>query len=284
MSFDPATGALWLGDVGSSHLEEVNRILAGGNYQFPFAEGDRPMARRPARVIGQEMPPVYAYPHTAYERSIIGGLVYRGERYPALAGKYLFADNYSGHVYALDITSDDSGPPRVLARSPDVAQRGITSLTTSPDGAILLTTLGDDDHPSGRILELVPAGEAGSSAGARPLEARADQPVDCARAEADYRQYCARCHGLSGTGDGSESASFEGLILPDFTDPGWQSGWTDQDLRRVIQDGGEASGLSAYMPPWQGILAAPAIEAVAGYLRRFAQGGRCPESVARGVI
>jgi glucose/arabinose dehydrogenase len=40
-SFDPATGALWLADVGQDRLEEVNVIRKGGNYGWNYREADQ---------------------------------------------------------------------------------------------------------------------------------------------------------------------------------------------------------------------------------------------------
>lgn len=37
-SFDPLTGNLWLGDVGQNEVEEVNVVVAGGNYGWRIKE------------------------------------------------------------------------------------------------------------------------------------------------------------------------------------------------------------------------------------------------------
>ena len=41
MAFDPATGALWVADVGQGRIEEVDRVVAGGNYGWNRLEGDQ---------------------------------------------------------------------------------------------------------------------------------------------------------------------------------------------------------------------------------------------------
>jgi hypothetical protein len=44
---------------------------------------------------------VFEYPHEGARCGVIGGAVYRGTRYPAWAGVFVFADYCSGEVWAL---------------------------------------------------------------------------------------------------------------------------------------------------------------------------------------
>ena len=39
MSFDRKHGDLYVGDVGQNDIEEVNRVVAGGNYGWNIKEG-----------------------------------------------------------------------------------------------------------------------------------------------------------------------------------------------------------------------------------------------------
>ena len=39
LTIDRPTGEIWVGDVGQSLEEEINRIERGANYQWPFREG-----------------------------------------------------------------------------------------------------------------------------------------------------------------------------------------------------------------------------------------------------
>ncbi|BCU77661.1 PQQ-dependent sugar dehydrogenase [Luteolibacter sp. LG18] len=103
MSFDSVTGELWMGDVGQDTIEEVNRIVKGGNYQWGFKEGllDGP---KTAPAGGGGIPPVYYYYHgsgTFQGNSITGGYFLHGGRYPQLEGRYIFADYVSGHIWTL---------------------------------------------------------------------------------------------------------------------------------------------------------------------------------------
>jgi glucose/arabinose dehydrogenase len=107
-SFDMGTGALYVGDVGQNDLEEVNRIVKGGNYGWRIKEGTKffnpngndvgyacdpvqgpfPCPASPGSFID----PIAQYDTHTEGHSVIGGHVYRGSRIPALRGRYVFAD------------------------------------------------------------------------------------------------------------------------------------------------------------------------------------------------
>jgi len=71
-----------------------------------------------------------------------------------------------------------------------------------------------------------------------------------ARAQANHLfvQRCTPCHGATGAGDGSASAT----LTPkprNFQDMSWQRGVTDEHIQKIIAYGGQAVGKSAAMPP-----------------------------------
>ncbi len=105
ISFDAPTGELWCGDVGGSQREEVNIITRGGNYGWAFREGTINGPKSGSAPAGfTSIPPLHQYGHGSgptQGNSISGGVVYRGERIPSLAGQYLFADYTSGNIWAL---------------------------------------------------------------------------------------------------------------------------------------------------------------------------------------
>ncbi|MEM6688779.1 MAG: family 16 glycoside hydrolase [Planctomycetota bacterium] len=107
MSFDPATGELWVADVGQELWEEINLIVKGGNYGWNTREGFHPFGDT-ANFNGSEpIDPVWEYDHQI-GKSITGGRVYRSDRMGQLTGKYVYADYVTGRVWALDVSSSDS--------------------------------------------------------------------------------------------------------------------------------------------------------------------------------
>ncbi|MGH2711700.1 MAG: PQQ-dependent sugar dehydrogenase [Actinomycetota bacterium] len=99
-SFDRSNGDLWIGDVGQSQREEIDRqttSTGGDNYGWDGYEGtlvyEQPL---PEDVV----PPVHEY-GGELGASVIGGYVYRGSLIPALQGAYVFGDFYNPQVRAL---------------------------------------------------------------------------------------------------------------------------------------------------------------------------------------
>jgi putative heme-binding domain-containing protein len=100
MSFDRATGDLWVGDVGWEQWELIFRVERGGNYGWSVREGRQPV--RPASRVGPTpiSPPTVDHPHSE-AASITGGYVARGGRLADLAGTYVYGDYQSGKVWGL---------------------------------------------------------------------------------------------------------------------------------------------------------------------------------------
>lgn len=281
-AFDPANGQMIAGEVGSTVWEEVNRIEKGGNYQYPYLEGFTAQRRypKPPAVEGAEKPPILTYKHTAFLRSVIGGSVYRAERYPELKGKYLFGDNYSGEIMAIPADAVRAEKWDVVARSRDVAQRGLTAIVVAPDGQVLVPVMGDNDKPTGIIGRLARAGsEAAEKAaeqapriaaasGAGAGAGGAMMAVSLTQAKSLYNVNCARCHGADGMGNGPDSEDL-GSYVPNFHDPNFHKWRTDEEIVAALNGGGEAVGRSAMMPPWKDVLAPAEIEGIKNYVRSF---------------
>ncbi|MEL6724724.1 MAG: PQQ-dependent sugar dehydrogenase [Pseudomonadota bacterium] len=261
-SFDDQ-GRIWAGEVGAATWEEVNLIVKGGNYQWPFAEGYlNTETPRPDPVPGIEVEPVFNYVHTAYDRAIIGGFVVRDARLSALNGRYVFGDNFSGNLFAIDGAGETVTESEIIGRVNQYGQRGLTSFAMSPDGEILVTTMGGRQRPEGDILKLVV--DDGTIVVDETPDALEEAIV--ASAEIGFERFndnCATCHGR----DAVVTMIDLGYNMPDFTDPAYHATRSDDELREILKYGGGRLGVDVAMPPWELLLSDEEIESVVLYLR-----------------
>ena len=150
-SIDPATGNLWIGDVGQSAWEEVDVAPAGSHgLDFGWRRWEGAHCYNPGTGCDPEgvTMPVTEYPHPT-GCSIIGGVVYHGAAIADLRGAYLFSDYCAGTLWAIDAGLPGPQPPITLAET----GRAISSLGTGEDGEVYLTDLG-----GGELLRLVAKG------------------------------------------------------------------------------------------------------------------------------
>ena len=102
-SFDRATGELLLGDVGHESWEELDLVTLdearGANFGWPRMEGMHCFPPGSACEPAGITQPALEYPLTL-GCSVTGGYRYRGTRWPALAGRYLYGDWCSGRIWA----------------------------------------------------------------------------------------------------------------------------------------------------------------------------------------
>jgi hypothetical protein len=56
--------------------------------------------------------PVASYTHADGSCAVIGGYVYRGTRFPALRGAYVYGDECTGKVWVLDASNPTGSAPR----------------------------------------------------------------------------------------------------------------------------------------------------------------------------
>jgi glucose/arabinose dehydrogenase len=102
ISFDRATGDLWIADVGQDQWEEIDVQPAaskgGENYGWSLREGThQEKGPRPAGNVD----PIYEYSHAGGNCSITGGYVYRGTKATGFQGAYVFADFCVGNLQML---------------------------------------------------------------------------------------------------------------------------------------------------------------------------------------
>jgi len=269
---DEPSGLIWTGEVGSTVWEEVNAIEKGGNYQFPYNEGGHETTfAKPEEVHGEEHGPVFTYRHTAYDRSVIGGIVYRGARWPELDGQFIFGDNYSGKFWSIPARKAKVGEARTLGQATKFAQRGFTSMIQTSDDRILISIMGSSSAPNGEIVELVPrkGGDQLSLVGKGAVAAAAaPEKLTAASIRDSYVTNCARCHGATGKGDGPDAVLLAQQVgaAPSSFHTAYFKEKPRAQTRKAIADGGAAVGLSEAMPPWSGLLSAEEVDALTDYI------------------
>ncbi|MGH2536655.1 MAG: PQQ-dependent sugar dehydrogenase [Candidatus Promineifilaceae bacterium] len=110
-SFDRLTGDLYIGDVGQNVWEEIDfqpAASAGGeNYGWRCYEGNHAYNTDGCLPAPNYTFPIFEYQHSAGNCTVIGGYVYRGDQYPAMAGRYLLLDFCSGNFWDLRQESGD---------------------------------------------------------------------------------------------------------------------------------------------------------------------------------
>ncbi|MEM9292714.1 MAG: PQQ-dependent sugar dehydrogenase [Acidobacteriota bacterium] len=144
-AFDFDSGDLWIADVGEDEREEVNRVSGaavasspGLDFGWKMMEGTL-CTNNPAGCA-HEVPnchdqsywrPLLEYDHRAGDCSITGGLVYRGDALPTLAGRYVFGDYCSGRIWAMTEV-DGAWGRELIAQAPG----NLTAFAEDIDGEL----------------------------------------------------------------------------------------------------------------------------------------------------
>jgi glucose/arabinose dehydrogenase len=140
-SFDLRLGDLYIGDVGQSGWEEIDRQPAdstgGENYGWNVMEG-RHCYQSGCDQTGY-VKPIAEYP-TATGCAVTGGYVYRGSDQPELQGVYVFSDYCSGIVYTLQVDEGTITPKQVL------------------ESGLRVSTLGEDEEGELYLADLAGGG------------------------------------------------------------------------------------------------------------------------------
>jgi glucose/arabinose dehydrogenase len=151
-TFDPATGDLYIGDVGQGRWEEVDVSTSadgagrGLNFGWNAMEGPDCFIASCDRD-GLELP-VLAYGH-GDGCSITGGFVYRGAAIPALQGHYFYSDFCSGWVRSFRL---ENGAAADQFQWPTLAPGGnVPSFGRDAAGELYVMSA------SGVVLKIVPA-------------------------------------------------------------------------------------------------------------------------------
>ena len=136
--FDRPTGDLWVGDVGQSMFEEIDRVVLGGNYGWRIREGKACFNPDPCDATGL-IDPIVQHGRTE-AIAIAGGVVYRGTTVPLLTGKYVYADVGTGQFFAFDPTQTAPVPIRLDEGQP---KRAPAAFELDANGEVVLVDLAD---------------------------------------------------------------------------------------------------------------------------------------------
>jgi glucose/arabinose dehydrogenase len=143
MAFDRKTGVLWASDVGQNLYEEIDHIVAGGNYGWNLREGLHPFGPKGVGPRKDLIEPIWEYHHDI-GKSLTGGSVYHGKRLPELDGYYLYADYVTMKHWALKY---DPAKKRVVENRP------------IPDPNVPVMSFGEDENGEVYFMTYSPAGK-----------------------------------------------------------------------------------------------------------------------------
>jgi uncharacterized repeat protein (TIGR03806 family) len=100
MTVDRKTGHIWVGNNGQDLWETAYLVRKGDNYGWSVVEGSHPFY--PSRQPGPTpiVKPAVEHPHSEF-RSLTGGIVYYGSRFPELQGVYIYGDYSTGKIWGI---------------------------------------------------------------------------------------------------------------------------------------------------------------------------------------
>jgi len=158
MTINPLTNEIWIGDVGQGRREEISLLSRGGNFQWGYKEGelDGPQGK-PNPLIGTDQEPIYTYGHNNGNNCIIGGYVYNGNRLPSLSDRYIFADNGSRRIWALNYNEENPGSTtaeELLIANVGGGYNGISAFAVDRTNELYILTFNGQNRGGGKIFIL----------------------------------------------------------------------------------------------------------------------------------
>jgi glucose/arabinose dehydrogenase len=155
LSYDRATGQLWVGNQGQDLWEQIYLIERGANYGWSIVEGTHKFNDDQKPGPTPISKPVAEHSH-AEARAMTGGLVYTGSTLPELNGAYIYADYSTGRIWGIRHDGTRVTWHQLIADTPF----NITGFGTDSKGEILIC-----DHQPGdkggfyRLVPMPPASQ-----------------------------------------------------------------------------------------------------------------------------
>jgi glucose/arabinose dehydrogenase len=141
-SFDRATGALYIGDVGQNAYEEIDYVanpVSRSRLDFGWNRYEGNATFDPSTELASGwayVAPIEVYSHDS-GCSVTGGYVYRGAKVPSAVGRYFYGDYCSGVVWSLRV---ENGKASGVAKEP-YRVASLSSFGQDAHGELYLTSL-----------------------------------------------------------------------------------------------------------------------------------------------
>ena len=165
MTVDRKTGHLWVGQNGQDLWEQAFLVKKGDNYGWSVTEGSHPFYPEPEKGPHFMVAPTVEHPHSE-SRSLTGGIVYYGKKFPELEGAYIYGDYSTGRVWGVR----HDGTKIIWQKELCDSRLQITSFGVDSHGEILLTDHRGDNLGGIYTLEATPR-ESGPPTFPRTLSA-----------------------------------------------------------------------------------------------------------------
>lgn len=96
---DKKTGHIWVGNNGQDLWEQIYFVQKGDNFGWSVYEGGQPFYLNRQLGPTPHVKPALEHHHSE-ARSMTGGVVYYGSKYPELVGAYIYGDYSTGRIWA----------------------------------------------------------------------------------------------------------------------------------------------------------------------------------------
>lgn len=134
LTVDEKTGHIWVGQNGQDLWEQAYLVRKGENYGWSVYEGSYPFYLNRKLGPTPHVKPTIEHPHSEF-RSLTGGIVYYGKKFPELQGAYIYGDYSTGAIWGMRHDGNKVLWHKQLADT----RLAITSFGTDSHGEILIT-------------------------------------------------------------------------------------------------------------------------------------------------
>ena len=134
LTVDEKTGHIWVGQNGQDLWEQAYLVKKSENYGWSVYEGSYPFYFNRKLGPTPHVKPTIEHPHSEF-RSLTGGIVYYGKKFPELQGAYIYGDYSTGAIWGMRHDGNKVLWHRQLADT----RLAITSFGTDSTSEILVT-------------------------------------------------------------------------------------------------------------------------------------------------